>query len=654
MTLKVKFQFRQKTLSFIKNRQSLKPEAMIKITPGIFILLLSVLFSGCGEKNQELPNILWITSEDNSPLLGCYGDAFATTPNLDGMASEGFRYTNAYANTPVCAPARNTIITGVYACSNGNEQMRSKYLKSESVRYYTEYLHERGYYCTNNSKTDYNTSSVDLEVMWDECSKKAHYRNRQDGQPFFAIFNITTSHESSIHKSIPDDQLRHRPEEVTLPPYHPDTPEMRHDWAQYYDKVEDMDSQVGQLLQELEEAGLSENTIVFYYADHGGVLGRSKRFLFETGTHVPFIIRIPEKYKHLYPKKTTGSAIDELVSFVDLAPTLLSLVDLEAPGYMQGRAFLGKHKRAEPDIIYMFRDRMDGRYDMSRSIVDREFRYTRNFNPSRIYLQHLDYLWRAPSMRSWEEAYKAGECNEIQSRFWRSKPTEELYDTESDPWEVNNLAEDPAYAEKLASMREALFNKAMEIRDAGFIPEADRNVRAGETPIYDYMREGNVPFGDILKAAFMASENNPENLGSLVKMLDNDDSAIRYWAAQGLLLLGDEVNPYLPEIEKISRDESWDVSVTGAEILYLAGEKEKAVEAYSRVLQCDRLMARVHALNSIDHVNASDKRLVEDCVQIIKNYKQLNRGNQYDSRVIKWLFEKWNVDPAEYGIEFNW
>ena len=194
---------------------------MTKKTPSILVLLLSILLSGCSKEIPELPNILWITSEDNSRLLGCYGDAFATTPNLDRLATEGFLYTNAYANTPVCAPARNTIITGVHSCSNGNEQMRSRYVKSESVRYYTEYLQNKGYYCTNNSKTDYNTSSVDLDVMWDESSKEAHYKNRGEGQPFFAIFNFTTSHESSIHKSIPDDQLRHRPEEVVLPPTTP-------------------------------------------------------------------------------------------------------------------------------------------------------------------------------------------------------------------------------------------------------------------------------------------------------------------------------------------------------------------------------------------------------------------------------------------------
>jgi len=259
------------------------------------IVLVSFMATGFTKKDPGLPNILWITSEDNSPLLGCYGDEFATTPHLDQLASEGFLYTNAYANAPVCAPARNTIITGVHACSNGNEQMRSTYPKSETVRFYTEFLKSRGYYCTNNSKTDYNTNSADPKLMWDECSRNAHYRNRGKRQPFFAIFNTTTSHESSIHKSIPNEELRHKPVEVTLPPYHPDTPEMRHDWAQYYDKVEDMDGEVGALLKELDELGLAENTIVFYYGDHGGGTWKKQT--------LPVRDRHPCAHDHTYPGK---------------------------------------------------------------------------------------------------------------------------------------------------------------------------------------------------------------------------------------------------------------------------------------------------------------------------------------------------------------
>ena len=230
-----------------------------------YILLAVLLFGACKSKNSndrttERPNILWIVSEDNSPFFGCYGDGFATTPTFDKLASEGVLYLNAFANAPVCAPARSTIISGVYPPSMGTQNMRSTYPTPESIRFFPQYLREAGYYCTNNSKEDYNM--VKPDGTWDESSKNAHYKNRADGQPFFAIFNLGVSHESSIHKSIPNDELRHDPAKVKLPPYHPDTPEMRHDWAQYYDKIEDLDGQVADILKELDEAGLRENTIV--------------------------------------------------------------------------------------------------------------------------------------------------------------------------------------------------------------------------------------------------------------------------------------------------------------------------------------------------------------------------------------------------------
>ena len=617
----------------------------------ISLMLLVICLSGCS-KNNELPNILWITSEDNSPLLGCYGDSFATTPNLDLLAAEGFLYTSAYANAPVCAPARNTIITGVHACANGNEQMRSYYPKSDIVRPYTEFLLEKGYYCSNNSKTDYNFENPNLDEIWNECGKDAHYRNRAEGQPFFAIFNFTTSHESCLHKSIPDSLLRHRPEDVILPPYHPDTPEMRHDWAQYYDKVEDMDTKVGEVLAELEAAGLAENTIVFYYADHGGVLGRSKRYLYETGTHVPMIIRIPEKYKKLFPGTKPGSKVERLVSFVDLAPTLLSLTGTPAPEYMQGSAFLGKFQKKEPEHVYMFRDRMDGRYDMTRSITNGKFRYTRYFNPNRIWMQHLDYLWRAPSMRSWESAYLHGECNEIQSRFWNTKPHEELFDTENDPWEVNNLAEDPAYTQQLISMRQALVELGANIKDAGFIPEADRIIRTGSMAAYDYVRSSTVPLDEIREAAFLASESDPANLEQLKALLDHVDSAIRYWGAQGLLILGKQSEPALEQIKKAAADPSWNVVVAAAELLYILDEKELALEAFKSVLACDQPMARTAALNSIVAIKGSKEDFLTFCIKVLKNYEVIER--QYDARVIKGLFEGWNISPVDTGIEFTW
>jgi len=266
------------------------------------LLILPLLLFATGGKavpQQDLPNILWLVSEDNSPILGCYGDDFAITPNLDRLASQGVMYTRAFANAPVCAPTRSTIITGCYASSLGTLPMRSTNPIPEKVRFLPEYLRDAGYYCTNCAKEDYNT--IKEFKGWHDSSREATYRNRPEGSPFFHVQNFGVSHESSLHTWIPEEELKHDPDKVKLPPYHPDTPEMRHDWAQYYDKVSELDMQIGKFLEQLEEEGLAENTIVFYYSDHGGVVGRSKRYIYETGTRVPMIVRIPEKYRHLRP-----------------------------------------------------------------------------------------------------------------------------------------------------------------------------------------------------------------------------------------------------------------------------------------------------------------------------------------------------------------
>jgi arylsulfatase A-like enzyme len=531
--------------------------------------------------------------------------------------------------------------------------MRSYYPKSEKVKTYPEFLREAGYYCTNNVKTDYNTESIDPNQIWDESSRDAHYKNRAPGQPFFAVFNTTISHESCLHDSIPNEKLRHSPDEVPIPPHHPATPAMKHDWAQYYDKVEDMDAQIGKWLQELEDAGLAENTIVFYYGDHGGVVARSKRYVYETGTRVPFIIRIPEKYKYLFPKNEPGSKVDRLVSFVDLAPTLLSIAGIEIPEFMQGNAFLGKQKTDDPQYAYMFRGRMDERYDMSRAVRDYKFRYIRNYMPYRVYGQHLEYLWRAPSIRSWEQAYLNGECNAIQSIFWEPKPVEELYDTENDPWEVNNLATDPAYSDVLQRMRAANRDWVSRIKDTGFVPEADRVDRAGETPMYDYMRSGKIDLESIMDAAEIATLGKVGNLSVLQSYLKNEESAIRYWGATGLLILGDEAAPALEDLIAALNDESANVVTVAAEALYNLGEKEVAKNALLSVLENPNEFARCHALNAIDCIEEKSPELVNGVVTMIKESAQMTR-NRYDLRAARWLVEKWELNPADYEFEFEW
>ncbi|MBN2773247.1 MAG: sulfatase-like hydrolase/transferase, partial [Prolixibacteraceae bacterium] len=586
-------------------------------------------------------------------FLGCYGDEFATTPNLDKLASEGFMYTHAYANAPVCAPTRNTIITGVYANSGGHEPMRSYYNLSEKITPYPALLRELGYYCTNNSKTDYNTNSIDPKEIWDESSPRAHYKNRKPGQPFFAVFNSMISHESSIHKSIPNEELRHDPEKVPIPPYHPATPEMKHDWAQYYDKVEDMDAWVGKLLQELEDEGLAENTIVFYYGDHGGVIARSKRYVYETGTRVPFIVRIPEKYKYLFPAKKAGSKVDRLISFVDLAPTLMSIAGKKIPEFMQGNAFLGKQKTKDPEYAFMFRSRMDERYDMSRAVRDQKYRYIRNYMPYRPYGQHLDYLWLAPSIRSWEEAYKKGECNKIQSAFWNPKPVEELYDTENDPWEINNLANNPAYKNVMDRMRKANKQWVSGIFDTGFIPEADMNDRAGNESFYDYVRSDKVNLQSIIDAADLATLGDPANLDILISYLDSPESAIRYWGATGLLILGEQAKEVLPQLKNAMNDISGNVAVVAAEAVYNLGEKEEAKKALLNDLKNPSEYARCFALNTIDCIEEDSPELIKGLVDLV-NSSENRSPNAYDLRAAKWLIEKWGLNLDDYDITYQW
>jgi arylsulfatase A-like enzyme len=608
-----------------------------------------------GQPEKELPNILWITSEDNSPFLGCYGDKNATTPNLDQLAREGFRYTHAYANCPVCSPARNTIITGVYAASNGNEQMRSAYRTSELIQSYSALLMKEGYYCTNNVKTDYNTSSIDPAEVWDESSAQAHYKNRPVGKPFFAIFNLMESHESSIfppgamfgrpsERTIP----KHNPAAMVLPPYHPDIPEMRHDWATYYDKVEIMDARVGELLRELEALGEADNTIVFYYADHGGVLARSKRYVYETGTRVPFIVSIPEKFKHLFPGEGPGSKVDRIISFVDLAPTLMSLVGAEIPEYMQGGAFLGAQQSKEPEYVHMTRQRMDERIDMARAVRDKKFRYIRNYMPFRIPLQHLDFLFIAKSAQAWEDAFHAGELNEVQRIPFLPKPVEELYDTENDPWEVNNLAGDPAYRDVLERMRAE--NKAWmaEIRDVGLIPESMYDEFMGEGSMYDYMRSNKCPFDELLDAAETATL--PEaDLKSYSQYLSHRHPAMRYWGAVGMLIHLDVAKLQMETLVKASEDKSSSVAVIAAEALYALGKKEDAIKSYTRILTDPGydLTDRNFALNSIDGAHVSEPEMQK----LVKAFYEANmegkegfaRFNAYDWLMCETLLKKWGM-----------
>lgn len=434
-------------------------------------------------RKQARPNILWITCEDTSPDLGCYGDQYARSPNLDRLAQQSARYTNAFTVAGVCAPSRSGIITGMYPTSIGTHHMRSQAVPPDFVRCFPEYLRAAGYYCTNNSKTDYNFAAP--RTAWDESSTKAHYRNREPGQPFFSVFNITVTHESFIRAAPAEfarltaavpDQDRHDPARAPLPPYYPDTPVVRRDVANYYDLVTAMDIEAGRLLRQLDEDGLAENTVVFFYGDHGRGLSRSKYWIYDSGIHIPLLIRWPGKLE-------AGSTCARMVSGVDFGPTVLSIAGVKAPPHMQGRAFLGDHAAAPRRYIHAARDRIDETYDIIRCARDERFKYIRNYQPCKPYGQFMYDMERMPTMQEmrrlhFEAAIRQKKLEGPMGLFFApEKPVEELYDTTTDPHEIRNLASMPEHRGTLVRMREAHEQWKKETGDLGLIPEPELQER---------------------------------------------------------------------------------------------------------------------------------------------------------------------------------
>jgi N-sulfoglucosamine sulfohydrolase len=428
------------------------------------------------DEAQKRPNILWISCEDISSNLGCYGDEYASTPNLDKLATEGVRYTHAFTPAGVCAVVRTGMITGMYPISFGGQHMRSVVPFPEGVRPFPEYLREAGYFCTNKSKTDYQ-SKVNLAQVWDrQGNTHSDWRERKAGQPFFSVINLTCSHESQIrhgektHAAILNRLQPHQRHDADaaaefLPPIYPNTSEARKDWAWYSDNISEMDRQVGEILERLDADRLTENTVVIFWSDHGRGLPRGKRWIYDSGVRVPVIVRWPGQLP-------AGTANDELVSTEDLTATTLSLAGVTPKEYMHGRVILGEAKASAPEMLFFHRDRMDEAYELMRAARDHRFKYIRNYEPERTYAQHIDYMDMMPTLVDLRRMHAAGELNPVQDRFFsKTKPVEELYDVVADPHETVNLAARAEYRETLQEMRAAVEEWQNEIGDMGLIPE---------------------------------------------------------------------------------------------------------------------------------------------------------------------------------------
>lgn len=580
-------------------------------------LCISLLVLVGVEALAEQPNILWLTSEDHGPHMGCYGDTVARTPHIDALAQKGMIFTRVWSCVPVCAPARTAIITGMYPSSTGAIHMRSMVPLPANVVLFPQLLRQAGYYCTNNVKEDYNVPKP--PGTWDESSNRAHWRNRRAGQPFFSVFNSTRSHESQIRKT--PHKLITDPQAVCLPAYHPDLAEVRRDWAQYYDQVSAADADAGLRLKELQEDGLEEDTIVFYFSDHGSGMPRHKRWAGNSGLHVPLVVYFPPKWRHLAPRGyTAGGRSERLINFVDLAPTVLSLAGIRPPDWMQGRAFAGPFSTDGPQYLFGERGRMDECMDLVRSATDGRYVYIRNYYTHISHGQYLPYQLSTPTTRLWRQLFLEGKTNQAQSRFWKvPREPEELYDLEADPDEVNNLANLPSHREILLKFRRLVLEHQAQIRDVGLLPEGEMHARCRDRSPYDVARSGEeIPIGRILETADWASRGDDEHLATLVERLADADGAVRYWAAMGILMRGAAaVSQHREALHRLLEDSSWDVRVAAARALALhdpiASGRQLAQEWLVKWCHGERygLFTAVAALQAVEALGERGKAWVE-------------------------------------------
>ncbi|MDX2269226.1 MAG: sulfatase [Bryobacter sp.] len=563
---------------------------------------------------RQRPNILWITCEDLSPVLGCYGDRQARTPNLDRLARESIRYERAYATAPVCSPARSCLITGRYAHSMGSMNLRGLIDLPAGVRCFPEMLRGAGYYTSNNVKEDYNFEAP--AGCWDESSATAHWRKRRAGQPFFSVFNIMGTHQGQMRygreelakrtQALPPE-LRQDPARVEVPPYFPDTPAVREQLAALATQVTLMDRRVGEILGELEADGLARETVVFFFSDHGTGLPRGKRFLHESGLRVPLLVRQPG---------ARAGQTRRLVSFVDFAPTVLSLAGLPPAEGMQGQAFLGGQAKAARRYVYGARDRVDEEIEMSRAVNDGQYLYIRNYMPHRPVLQHGAYSEVAAVWKELRRAERGEAGMNLRDPLLlaKQKPVEELYDLQRDPWQQKNLAGEARLAKRQRALEQAMQRWMVEVRDKGLWPEAEMRRRIlGPEPDEGEMR------------GVSAAANGEARAGS-------GHVAERYWSATQLL-----AGKYDEETARqLSRDPSASVRIAAAEALCRNGQAEAGFRVLNEALKSMDACEQLAAVSAVYYLGAPPRYLLDTLRKAMEDKHEPT----YQFTYFRWAAEK--------------
>jgi N-sulfoglucosamine sulfohydrolase len=627
---------------------TLLPPLLVRSTFSTLLGLVALLCAQTAYLGADQPNIVWLSTEDIGAHFGCYGDPHAITPHIDQLAAEGTLYSRAYTTAGVCAPSRSAVITGVFQSSLGSQHMRSQVRLPDGLELFPTYLREAGYYTTNNSKTDYQLvkNLPAEERAWNDSSPTAHWRNRPDAdQPFFAVFNFQGTHESRIagedryHKvtaNLTPEERQDPAALTTLPPYYPDTPTNRENWKRNYELITAMDHWAADVIQQLKDDGLYENTIIFFWSDHGIGLPRAKRWLYESGTRIPLIVRAPQ-HLQLGGLREPGSVDGQLVSAIDFAPTMLNIIGRELPDHFQGRAFLGNDLSPTRDYIYGARDRMDERYDIIRTVRDTRFRYVRNYEPLKPYYQFMNSAENGPTMAELRQLHDAGKLDPVADRYFGLKPPEELYDVSEHPHEIHNLADDPAYAHVLARMRQAHLDWVDTTRDTGLLPES-LLARLGDEigSRYEILRQSdNDAFPRQLARAANLASSGPDALDELIAAMNDPHPAIRYWAATGLGNIGaPEARSGRNALRTSLTDEERVVRVAAARRLCRLGEPTDALPVLVEVLANGAQWERLHAAIVLDEIDEQARPVIPALHAALVPREELVERGKYVVRVI--------------------
>jgi len=589
---------------------------MKKIFVAAFWLIASLSSFG-----QKRPNILWITYEDTSPqFIGCYGNKDARTPVMDRLASTGVRFTNAFSTGTVCSPSRTTLITGVKTYVLGTGNHRSNYAIPSFIHGFPYYLKQAGYYTSNNSKTDYNVRNPEdfIKDAWHESSNKAGWWNRTPGQPFFAVFNFMDSHQSrtmtfpyETYKEMVLDELQ--PQEVigenafNMPPFYRDSPEMRKQFSRVYNSIALTDKKMGELLKRLDQDHLTDSTIIFCFADHGEGIPRGKTNGINLGYRVPFIAWFPPMYKDLSPWKTGGVVTDELISFEDMAPTILALAGAPVPGYMKGRVLIGDKRSTPVSHIVLSSDRSDNGIDMVRSVTDGQYMYSRNFMPFMPEARYIRYMEVSSIKQQMRKDLAEGKLNALQKSLFIDRPTEFLFDIRNDLWEVNNLAPDPKFSNLLMRMRTQLNSELLSQRDIMLLPEYELNLISASTTPFEYrLDNSNFPVEEIYAAASLSGKRGKQVALQQVNLLKSSNKIVRYWAVTGLRSQSTDVlNAYRSLIAAAMADSYSLVSITAAAILFQLDKDKAAQDKLITFCRNDDALLALTTINYLQYL--SDK-----------------------------------------------